>query len=277
MIFSHSTKIKIFCSFLAFAVFLSGCALDSGATESTQSTSTATVPQTEPSTTPTVTEPVQDISSELTTDRDKTKLCLRFQPTQEVTAGEDVRYYAPSNQSEWISVFEDTLKKADLKEHWESTDSSMGIWICYQDHWWELLASGDILTVGSGRIASTDALQIYEMCMDTAKDLYMGEPVRPIQIKNIKSATLDWDGIYTITDSDKLQTLEAWLSASTEIHSDANCWFTALLTLTLENGDVLTLSMATDTCCTWLSEGVFYDYGAFDNAEFFALFTGDTT
>lgn len=37
--------------------------------------------------------------------------------------------------------------------------------------------------------------------MDTAKDLHMGEPVRPGQIKNIKSATLDWDGVYTITVS----------------------------------------------------------------------------
>lgn len=276
MIFSHSTKIKIFCSFLAFVVILSGCVFDSETTEPTQSTSTTT-PQTEPSTTPTVTESAPKSHFELTTDRDKTKLCLRFQPTQEVTAGEDVRYYAPSNQSEWISVFEVTLTKADSKGHWEPADSSKGIWICYQDHWWELLASGDILTIGSGRIAANDALQIYKMCMNTAKDLHMGEPVRPGQIKNIKSATLDWDGIYTITDSEKLQTLEAWLSTSTEIHGGANCWFTALLTLTLENGDVLTLSMATDTCCTWLSEGVFYDYAAFDNAEFFNLFTGDIT
>ena len=104
----------------------------------------------------------------------------------------------------------------------------------------------------------------------------MGEPVRLSQIKNIESVTLHWGGIYTITDSDKLQTLKSWLSGSTEIHEGANCWFAALLTLTLENGDVLNLSMATDTCYTWLSEDVFYDYGAFDNAEFFALFTGDT-
>lgn len=188
-----------------------------------------------------------------------------------------VRHYALSNQDEWISVFEDTLEKADPKAHWEPDDSSMGIWICYQDHWWELMASGDILIIGSGRIAANDASQIYEMCMDTAKDLNLGEPVRPGQIKNIKSATLDWDGIYTITDSYKLQTLESWLSGSTEIHGGTNCWFTAFLTLTLENGDVLTISIATDTCCAWMSEGVFYDYGAFDNAEFFDLFTGEAT
>ena len=33
--------------------------------------------------------------------------------------------------------------------------------------------------------------------------------------------------------------------------------------------------MATDSCCSWLSEGVFYDYGSFDNAKFYELFTGE--
>ena len=119
---------------MTFAVLLYGCAFYSEITDSAHSTSTTTTTLTEPSTLPTSTEPAQESYSELTTDRDKTKLCLRFQPTQEVIAGEDVRYYTPSNQSEWISVFEDTLTKADPKEHWEPADSSKGIWICYQYH-----------------------------------------------------------------------------------------------------------------------------------------------
>lgn len=45
--------------------------------------------------------------------------------------------------------------------------------------------------------------------------------------------------------------------------------------MTLDNGEVLTLSMATDSCCSWLSEGIFYDYGSFDNAKFYELFTGE--
>ena len=257
-------------------MILCGCSFNSEITEPHESTSPST-PQTEFSTTPPITEPIPESAFELTKERDREKLSLRFQPTQEVTAGEDVRYYAPSNQAEWITAFENSLAKADSTGHWEPVDSSTGIWICYQDHWWNLLTNGEILTIGSGRISSTDASQIYGMCMDAAKGLNMGTPVRPVQIKNIKSATLDWGEIYTITDVEKLQTLEQWLSASTEIYGGANCWFTALLTLTLENGDILTISMATDSCCTWLSEGVFYEYGSFDNAEFFTLFTGKDT
>lgn len=269
----HLTKVILLSSLL---LILCGCSFNSEITEPHESTSSST-PQTESSTTPPITEPIPESAFELTKERDRENLSLRFQPTQEVTAGEDVRYYAPSNQAEWITAFEDTLAKANSTGHWEPADSSTGIWICYQDHWWNLLTNGEILTIGSGRISSTDASQIYGMCMDAAKDLNMGTPVRPNQIKNIKSATLDWGEIYTITDVEKLQILEQWLSASTELYGGANCWFTALLTLKLENGDVLTLSIATDSCCTWLSEGVFYEYGSFDNAEFFALFTGKDT
>lgn len=84
---------------------------------------------------PTVIEIAPEINFELIIDCDKTKSCLRFQPTQEVTAGEEVRYYAPSNQAEWISVFKDTLEEADPNASREHANNSMGIWICYHEHW----------------------------------------------------------------------------------------------------------------------------------------------
>ena len=262
------------CFFLSAAI--SGC---NSKTEETIPSETieCTTQQTEATTIPTIIETVPESETyELTTEYDWTKLCLRFQPTEETTSGEDARYFTPIHQDKWISAFENALEKADPDAHWESGDSSMGIWIRYQDHWWELLTSGEILTLGSGRISAADAAALYEMSMGAAATLNLEEPVRPSQIKNIKSATLDWNGTHTITDPQKLEMLEEWLSNSKELHGGANCWFTALLSLTLENGDVLNLSMATDSCCSWLSEGVFYDYGSFDNAKFFDLFTGES-
>lgn len=258
---------------LLLCMTFSGCRAEPEITISTETTEYVTEP-TVPSTAPSVPETVPDSNIyELTKEQVRTKLSLRFQPTTEVTSGEDARYFTPSNQDEWIRIFEDTLEKADAQAHWEPTDSSMGIWIRYQDHWWELLSSGEILTLGSGRISATDAAVLYEMSMEAAAALNMEEPVRPNQIHNIKSATLDWNGTHTITDPNKLKTLEEWLSKSKELHGGANCWFTALLSLTLDNGEVLTLSMATDSCCAWLSEGVFYDYPGSDNTAFFELFT----
>ena len=261
---------------LLLSAAISGC---NSKTEDTIPSETIeyTTQQTEVTTVPSIAETVSDSEIyELSTEYDQTKLSLRFQPTKETTSGEDARYFVPTHQEKWISVFESALEKADMDSHWKSGDSSMGIWIRYQDHWWELLTSGEILTLGSGRISATDAATLYEMSMEAATALNMEEPVRPGQIHNIKSATLDWNGTHTITDPQKLQTLEGWLSNSKELHGGANCWFTALLSLTLDNGDVLTLSMATDSCCSCLSEGVFYDYGSFDNAKFFGLFTGES-
>lgn len=261
---------------LLLSVAISGCHSKTENTMPSETTEFTTV-QTEPTISPTISEtiPTSEIY-ELTTEYDRTKISLRFQPTKETTSGEDARYFAPTNQEKWISAFETALEKADSDAHWEPGDNSMGIWILYQDQWWELLTSGDILTLGSGRISAADAAQLYEMSMEAGEALNMEAPVRPGQIKNIKSATLDWNGTHTITDPQKLKTLEGWLSNSKELHGGANCWFTALLSLTLENGDVLILSMATDSCCSWLSEGVFYDYGSFDNAKFFDLFTGES-
>ena len=260
---------------LLLSAAISGCnskAEDTIPTETTQ----YTTQQTQVTTVPSIAETAPESETyELTTEYDRTKLCLRFQPTRDTTSGEDARYFTPIQQDKWISAFETALDKADTDAHWEPGDSSMGIWIRYQDHWWELLTRGEILTLGSGRISAADAAALYEMSMEAAEALNMEEPVRPSQIKNIKSATLDWNGTHTITDPQKLKTLEGWLSNSIELHGGANCWFTALLSLTLDNGDVLTLSMATDSCCSWLSEGVFYDYGSFDNAKFYELFTGE--
>lgn len=257
---------------LLLSAAISGC---NSKTEDTIPSETIeyTTQQTEVTTVPSIAETVSDSEIyELSTEYDQTKLSLRFQPTKETTSGEDARYFTPIHQDKWISAFESALEKADMDSHWKSGDSSMGIWIRYQDHWWELLTSGEILTLGSGRISATDAATLYEMSMEAATAFNMEEPVRPGQIHNIKSATLDWNGTHTITDPQKLKTLEGWLSNSKELHGGANCWFTALLSLTLDNGEVLTLSMATDSCCAWLSEGVFYDYPGSDNTAFFELF-----
>lgn len=271
---SSMPKMLILASILLIG--LCGCANDADTSEQRESVPN-TIPQLETCTVPATTEYVSENTYILSREWDPAQLCLRFQPTTEVSSGEDARYFTPSNQSEWINAFEEALSKADSAQHWEPTDSSTGIWIRYKEHWWNLLTNGEILTIGSGRISAGDSAQIYEMCMAAAKELNMAEPVRPYQIKNIKSATLDYDDIYTITDPKKLRILEQWFSNSTEIYGGANCWFTALLTLNLENGDVLTISIATDSCCAWLSEGVFYDYGAGDNTKFFSLFTEEDT
>ena len=74
---------------LLLSAAISGC---NSKTENTIPSETIefTPQQTECTTIPTITETVPDSETyELTTEYDRTKICLRFQPTKDTTSGED--------------------------------------------------------------------------------------------------------------------------------------------------------------------------------------------
>ena len=265
---------KWFC--LVLVLLLCGCGKKPKETITAETTLTPT--QTTQALAETIPQPVISVEEYvLRSERDPEKICLRFQPTGVVTEGEDCRYYIPSDQALWLAEYEAALESVDPEGRWEPTDNSSGIWIRYQSDWWQLMENGDFLGVSSGRIPAESAASLAQMCLDAADKLNLSAPVRPSQIHDIQSATLDWNGSHTITEPEKLEKLETWLSQSKELYGGAQCWFTALLTLHLESGEELVLSMATDSCRSWLSEGVFYTYGSGDNEAFFALFTGEDT
>lgn len=253
-------------AFLLCASFLGGCA---GKTDTPPASTAAAVPTTE--------EPVSAETAPvepevmLTAEYDPSKLCLRLQPTATTISGGDCLYYAPADQEAWLAAYESALSKEDSQQSWTPEDRSSGIWIRYQEDWREILESGDIRCVGMGRIAAEDAKELNALCQEALQELCWEPPVRPEQIRDIRSATLEYDGTHTLTDPERLAQLESLLSSAEEIRGGSNCWFTAPLTLELENGEILTLSMATDSCASCLSQGVFYSY-SFDNAPFFELF-----
>ena len=75
-------------------------------------------------------------------------------------------------------------------------------------------------------------------------------------------------GTYTIIDKTILvKEIEHWFSQSTEIRGGAACPFTASLTMELENGEVITIFLATDSCSVWLSDGVYYEYSGYKDIE----------
>ncbi len=103
------------------------------------------------------------------------------------------------------------------------------------------------------------------------------EPANPMGITKIKSATLEWNGVHTVTDTYALNCIEKWLVNSKEIESAA-CPFSAQLTLELEDGQTKILHMATDSCAACIYEGMTYSYaeltedGLTGNEQFYALF-----
>lgn len=214
----------------------------------------------------------QPETPELTQERDPEKICLRVQPTGVISSGDEDRYYTPKEQDIWFGAYEIAAASRIADEYWNPEDQSTGVWLRYQDEWWRFLKNGDILTLSNERIPASQCQELTALVEDALSVIGLPEPVRPEQIQSLRKATLDWNGIHTLTEPEKLSQLERMLSSSQELRGGANCWFTALLTLEREDGTVLTLSMATDSCGTWLSQGVFYEYSQ-GNESFYALFS----
>lgn len=216
---------------------------------------------------------------------DENKVCIAVQPTGLVSEGGAYLYIIPEDQTALLAYYSAAASKADEYSMWDSSNQRSGWWIVYQDQWWQVTESGAMFGIDNETfdgicIAADDARELYEFCDAEVKAAGIGEPVRPEDISTIKSATLDWNGVHTVTDKYVLNKIEAMLANSRE-SSAVSCWFTAQLTLELENGETKIITMATDDCAYYMTEGVAYGFGEVTNVgiegneEFYALFATD--
>ena len=213
---------------------------------------------------------------------DDNKVCIAVQPTGLVSAGGAYLHIIPEDQVTLQEYYTAADASAHTYTKWDSSNKRAGWWIVYQGQWWQVTEGGamfgtDQETWDGITIDADDAKELYEFCDAAVKEAGIAEPVRPDDITEIKSATLYWNGTHTVTDEYALNKIEKWIANSRE-EGSVSCWFTAQLTLELENGETKTISMATDSCATWMSEGVAYGYGEITedgikgNEEFFSLF-----
>ena len=213
---------------------------------------------------------------------DDNKVCIAVQPTGLVSAGGAYLYIIPEDQVTLQEYYTAANASAHTYTKWDSSNKRAGWWIVYQGQWWQVTEGGamfgtDQETWDGITIDADDAKKLYEFCDAAVKEAGIAEPVRPGDITEIKSATLYWNGTHTVTDEYALNKIEKWIANSRE-EGGVSCWFTAQLVLELENGETKTIAMATDSCATWMSEGVAYGYGEITedgikgNEEFFSLF-----
>lgn len=210
------------------------------------------------------------------------KICIAVQPTGLVSEGGAFLYIIPENQEVLLDYYTAAEASAHEYTRWDSSNLRSGWWIVYQDQWWQVTESGamfgtDPETWEGICIDADDAKELYEFCDGEVKQAGIAEPVRPEELTSIKSATLYWNGVHTVTDEYALNKLEKWFTNARE-SSSTSCWFTAQLVLELENGKTKTITMATDSCAYYMTEGVAYGYGELTldgingNEEFYSLF-----
>ncbi len=260
-------------------VIAAGCAF-TGAKESPTEIDISTVPaesgntedRVEASDAQTVSEaagqgdPSEAAASEvLHNGRERDKVCIAVLPTGISMSGENFRYIIPKDQERWISAYQNAVGKATEGYEW---DGSRGWYIYFEDEWWEVTESGALLGVGA--VSPENAAELVDLCQTAVADAGLLPPAAPEDFAGIRSATLDWNGVHTVSNQADLSKIENWLTNSREIRG-AGCWFTGLLTLELESGEVRTIAMATDSCGTWMSEGVIYQYAS-GNEEFYSMF-----
>lgn len=201
-------------------------------------------------------------------------LNLALHPDGVSTEGGDWRYYVPENQTEFMAAL-DKARGAFVPQSEELKQDS-GIWLWYEDEYYELLADGTLRAAlendeGSLERLEAPADELLALAKEAVKDLGMTEPVQPEEISGIVSATLStaWD--VTVTDPELLAALEAILADSDDFYGVPSCFFTSALTLEFADKAPLTIYIASDSCGNWASQGVYYQFHN-GNARLYALF-----
>lgn len=246
----------------ALILALSGCRENPIPTETTLTAVVETTASVLETTLPVETEP-----EELLLERPVSgKVCVGIIPT-EVGYW---RYVVVEDQEAAKAAYENAAAAMVEGEPYVKGDRTVGMLVAYGDYW-DVLETGD-MAASLGRIHAADGAQLYELCINAAKKAGWKEAVKPEQIADVTSAVLQiGEQEIHLTELEKLATLEAMLSGAQYYLGTTQCPFGYLLTMETAAGERLTITIAADGCGTWMSEGMYYDFGN-DNQPLFDLF-----
>ena len=178
---------------------------------------------------------------------------------------------AIEDQEAAVAAFEKAVSSIYSDEWWIKGDRTLGIQVEYEGEIWQFVESGE-LVYPLGRVKAEDAADLYDLCVEAARAAGWKDALKPEQFTGIVSATLKVKAEeYPLTDAAALNKLETMLQGSQYVLGGTGCPFTCLLEMTLETGEVLAISLATDSCGAWRSEGYYYEYGN-DSQPLYDLF-----
>lgn len=216
------------------------------------------------------------------------KVCIKVQPS--MIKEYAYYYYIPTDKDqEWLSAQVEALdlEGQPFGRRWEG-HKEKGWQMIYNDMEIRVFEEGYLYYTYDDEKGMMECfIEAPKLCdhiqiMLTEKIGYQNYDVS--DIKDIVSAKLDVKSAFTggqfysqtITDAETLQKFEEWFSNAEYIYGGTECGTQcACLELTLANGDVVKLSMATDSCPNFHINGVAYDYrpvSDWNNSEFYKCF-----
>jgi len=208
---------------------------------------------------------------------DETKINVALRPTER-TDIDGYGYYAPADQAAWRAAWDKAYaKRVVLSGTPKVLDpaNSTGILIKDGDTYMFMMQDGSLVIYGSPdnyRIPARDAAELTALARGVADDFGIA-PVEPARLKGITRLTLDLRGgrTYVLEDAASVAKAEAILTSAKPYGGMSGCWFTSLVYVELADGRTEVISVATDSCGCYLSDGLCYDWRG-DNSEFYALF-----
>ena len=217
------------------------------------------------------------------------KVCIVVQPS--VLRKYSFYYYIPEDEDQkWLQNYMNTLTPEG--------EPYTGKWVGMKEKGWQVAYQDKSFMVFEGGYLEYSYIdetgEMMEYFVEAPKlcdyiQIMLQEKLNynsfnPANIENIVSAKLDVQSMstnkkfysQTITEEDTLKLFEDWFCNAEYILGGADCGNQdACLELTLADGEVVRLSVATDSCSNFGINGLYYDYrptSNWDNKDFFMCF-----
>lgn len=225
--------------------------------------------------------------------RDEEKVCIKVEPS--VLRANLFYYYIPTGelQEQLTKLVQQNLKGEPSEARWFGKKES-GWQIYYQELILTAFEDGYFYVDSVNEEGSyTEYLiqnhELYQTVQNTLEETVGYQSFDPANIKEIVSAKLEVCSLFTnwethsqtITDPETLRVFAELFSNAEYLFGGADCGNQcSCLELTLTSGEVIKLSVATDSCTNFGINGVYYDYrpekyrkkGGWYSYDFYAYF-----
>lgn len=224
--------------------------------------------------TPTIPQPVK---GNLTLNQQETpdSLNILLHPTSAITI-DGLGAYCPPNQQEWRSAWSSVVQSAPSTSVSAVAQTYYGVLLHLDDVYLEVHRNTQGLFLR--KMGTTDCYGLEESkpltsLLEPVLQDFFHNPVTPSRLGDLKDATLVLDGkaYFLQPGNPKLQELNAILASGKPTGMMTACLFTSQLSVTTQDGFLYTVSVATDSCGCYLSDGVCYEFPG-DNAQLYQLF-----
>ena len=201
---------------------------------------------------------------------DPDRICIAVQPTGVARSGDHIFYIIPEDQEAFFAAYK--LAVSEYSSQNRDLSEPAGWAVHYNNTRLYAYTDGTLSTFYGTYTDPENTKDLYDLCVQAIRAKGIGEPVYPSDLVGIRSVTMELYGTHTLWDGEKLRTLESWLVNAEPLYGGAGCPFTIPLTIQLNNGETKTIMIAGDSCCAFMSNGVYYQYLHEDNRVFFELF-----